>query len=541
MPASHPEAARRRFSGIVLATVLGTFISGGAGLAQTPQPDFPATLWQNTPRSTIEALLPLVGPTTAPSLQSLALRLIASAAPLPPDNAAVNGDTLAGLRVETLNGLGQTSAALALIRATPQAQMAQEQAQVSTDLAFLDNDLQGACDGVTGPYGTWVDSFWMKARLTCQILAGQTDIANQTLATLGAAGADPFLDLARRALGLDAPLPDKLPSPQPLAIALVAKAANGFPYRGLDGAGLSILHAIAVTPGLLADARLAAAEKATAYGALPPQTLAQLYGTLALDPADRTSPLDSAAKHADARGRAILFQAAENAADPATRANYLAAYLGRIGDAGLYQAGVAAAGALLDTVMPSPALKPDAADFAHALYALDRGAQARAWYDIAAQAPLSQPQTRRLQSIAVLAHIAGGDTAPEWAGLSLMPDSTGGSASNATVTRAALAAMLLNALGTPPPDSALISLLADNTAAGTSWPIPAAGPPLLLASSAAGGRVGGTVLAVLASLGTSGAAAAPPQVAQAVAALRAVGLATDARHLAIDAALSAGF
>jgi hypothetical protein len=49
------------------------------------------------------------------------------------------------------------------------------------------------------------------------------------------------------------------------------------------------------------------------------------------------------------------------------------------------------------------------------------------------------------------------------------------------------------------------------------------------------------VLALLASLGGAGAGASPPQEAQAVAALRAVGLDEDARHLAIDAAVAAGY
>jgi hypothetical protein len=100
--------------------------------------------------------------------------------------------------------------------------------------------------------------------------------------------------------------------------------------------------------------------------------------------------------------------------------------------------------------------------------------------------------------------------------------------------------MLLNAEGQPAPDSALLPLLADNTASSTSWPIPAAGPPLLLDSAAAGNRLGATVLAVLASLGSAGAAAPPPLIAKSVAGLREVGLIGEARHLAIDAAIASG-
>ncbi|MEI9986230.1 MAG: hypothetical protein WDN69_25500 [Aliidongia sp.] len=67
------------------------------------------------------------------------------------------------------------------------------------------------------------------------------------------------------------------------------------------------------------------------------------------------------------------------------------------------------------------------------------------------------------------------------------------------------------------------------------------GPGLLIESEAADKHLGGTVLAVLAGLGDEGAAGPSQTVAQAVAGLRKVGLADEARHLAIDAALAAGF
>ncbi|HTH98986.1 MAG TPA: hypothetical protein VL574_16335 [Stellaceae bacterium] len=508
--------------------------------------DFPNNAWAGTPPTTLEALLPLLQPSTAPSLQSLSLRMLAGSASWPVEAAQPqqpgSGDVLTGIRIETLTTFGRNHAALALIRTVPPPPQMADAAQVATDLAFLDGDLQGACNGITGPYANFADTFWLEARLTCQILSGQNDAATQALNALsGNTEIAPFLALATRALGGQANMPDNLPAPQPLSLALVAKAGNGFPYRGLDGASLSLLRAVALTSGIYDDARLLAAEKAAAYGALPASTLAAAYLALPVAPADKASPIDAASRHRDARGRAILFQAAHDATDPSTRANLLAGFLAQAAQAGLYQVSAAAAADLLVSIPVAPSLKPDAIDFARALYVLDRPDAARPWLDLASQSPLTAVQTRAVQSITVLAHIVGGPKAPDWTGFSLLPDGTNGNANTATVTKAALAAELLVALGEPAPDTALLSLLADNTAAGTSWPMPAAGPPLLLANAAAANRLGGTVLALLASLGGAGAGASPPQEAQAVAALRAVGLDEDARHLAIDAAVAAGY
>jgi hypothetical protein len=518
------------------AVALPAPTADSAGALGPDDNPLPPTLWQGTPRATVDALLPLIAPTPSPALQDLAYRLLASPAQPPQDDptAPAAPGALNGARVELLTEMGRSDAALTLIHAVPKAQMIQDAGQVAVDLAFLDNDVPAACGLVTGRDSSWQNGFWDEAQVTCQVLNGQTGPAQAGLDVLNDAQDKNagFLALVDRALGGNSALPDTLPAPQPLSLALIAKAGKGIPYKALDGASLSILRAFALTPGVLDDARLIAAEKAAAFGALPAAQLGEAYLALPIALADTADPMTSAEVHGDARGRAILYAAARNATDAGAKANFLAALFKMAAKAGLYQAVVAASASMLDTIPPEPPLKPDAADIARALYTLDRPAEARRWFDLA---PPDQQA-----GLMVLAHIVGGDTTPDWGNAALLPPATNGNANSTVVNRAALAAMLLNAEGTPAPDSALLPLLADNTASGTSWPMPAAGPPLVLDSAAAGNRMGATVLAVLATLGSAGVTAPPPLVAKAVLSLREIGLITEARHLAIDAAIAAG-
>ena len=488
----------------------------------------PATLWQGTSHATAEALIPKIKPSTAPTLQDLAYRLLASPAP-PPEGSKDAAGALLAFRAERLTALGHPDAALALVQSAPPAGGGEDAMRVIADLAFLSGDTRTACATAQARNPLWQDAYWDQATVACQALAGQADQAQLGLDMLREAKVkdDGFSALVLKTVGIDAKLPDILPAPQTMSLALLQKVGQPLPKKALDAAPLAIQRAVALGAGFPPDQRLAAAEKATAYGAIAPERLTEAYLAAELTDEDRQSPLNRAKAAGGGRGRAILFQAAHDASQLTAKANFLLAYLGDA-KSELFPTLVRAAADLLIEVPASEDLKFAAPDFARALYALDQPRQAGVWLDMAG------PEARA--GLLPLAHVAAGDAAPPWAGETLA-DLAGGKKDAAAPRRAAAAALLLTAEGVALPDRMLLPLADANAASLGSPPV---GPAAMLAGAAASKRLGGTLLALFAAVGDQGIGTQPVLAAQAVAALRQVGLAEEARHLAIDIAIAEG-
>jgi len=486
----------------------------------------PAELWQGTTRATAEALIPRIKPSTSAVLQELAYRLLASPATAPEADQP-DGGALLAYRAERLTALGHPDAALALLQSAPSP--SEDASRVITDLAFLSGDSRAACATTHGRDPAWQNPYWDQATATCQALDGQADEAQLSLDILREAKVkdDGFAALVLKAVGIDTRLPDSLPAPQTLSLVLWQKTGQPLPKKALDGAPPAIERAVALGSGFPPDQRLAAAEKAALYGAIAPERLAEAYLATDISDEDRQSPLNRAKAAGGARGRAILFQAAHDAGQLTAKAGFLLSFLGD-GRAELFPALVRAAGPMLVEVPASEDLKFAAPDFARALYALDQQRQAGAWFEMLG----SDAQV----GLVPLAQIAAGDAAPPWPTESLA-DLGGGKQDAGATRRATAAALLLTAEGVALPDQMLLSL-GDASAAGLG--APAAGPAAMLASNAATGRLGGTLLALFAALGDQSLGAQPVLAAQAVAALRRVGLPDEARHLAIDIALAEG-
>jgi hypothetical protein len=490
----------------------------------------PATLWQGTLHAAAETLIPRIKPSTSPALQDLAYRLLASPA-APPEGGKDDAGALIAFRAERLTALGRPDAALALLQSAPSTAAGGEDAtRVVADLAFLSGDTRTACATTKTRDPAWQGAYWDQATVACQALAGEADQAQLGLDMLreGKVKDDGFSALVLKTIGIDTKLPDILPTPQTMSLALLQQAGQPLPKKALDAAPLAIQRAVALGAGFPPDQRLAAAEKAAAYGAIAPERLAEAYLAAELTDEDRQSPLNRAKAAGGARGRAILFQAAHDAGPLTSKANFLLAFLGDA-KSELYPGLVRAAANLLIEVPASEDLKFAAPDFARALYALNQPRQAGAWFEMAG------PEAQA--TLAPLAHVVAGDAAPPWGGETLA-DLAGGKKDAAAPRRAAATVLLLTAEGIPVPDPMLLAL-ADANQASVNAPA-AAGPAAMLAGAAATGRLGGALLALFAAVGDQGIGTQPALMAQAVAALRQVGLPGEARRLAIDIAIAEG-
>jgi hypothetical protein len=500
-----------------------------AGVLGPNEHGFPATLWQDTTRATVMALLPKIGTTTSPALQDLAYRLLATSAP--PPTGPGEGSLLA-LRAERLtDALGRADSALALLQSLPADQRSEDLAKVTVDLAFLSGERSSACREIRSRDRSWRSPSWDQGLVVCAVLDGDATEAQLGLDLLREAKFkdEGFSALVQRALGTEAKLPDALPSPQPMALTLLDKAGAAVPKKALDGARLPVLVAIANGSGFPPEQRVVAAEKAASLGALAPEALAAAYLNAPFDEGDTESPVTRAAAAGGARGRAMLFHAAHDATEFQAKANFLQTLLLKSPRTDVYPAVVRAALPVLQQVPVSIELKPLAVDFARAFYAADRPEEARQWLDLA--------DPPAAASVLALAHVAAGAAAPPWSDTPLTDLAGGGGKKDTALAqrRATVLAQLLTAEGVQVPATLLVALL-DTPAGGAS----SVGPGLLIDGEADAKHLGGTLLAVLAALGDIGAGAPSQTVAQAIAGLRKVGLDDEARHLAIDAALAAG-
>ena len=494
---------------------------------------FPATLWQTTPRILVAAALGQIQPTTSPALQSLARRLLLSPAEAPAGDDPATGPNLALLRVQTLTALGQVSDAMALadqlhLRTDPEAVE-----QLRIQLRFVANDTDGGCQKIQEAIGRYQDVWWDRAFIACQALAGDQAKAAMGQAMLrerNAAPDAPFDSLIDAVAGRPVKI-DHMPNATPMDIALLAATKLPLPMDTLLAADPSLLHEWATNPKIANDRRLAAAERAAYLGALSLDDLRDTYTEVSFKDAERKSVL---AQSSDSpRSRAILYSIAREETDPAVRAQALNILLQAAHKQGTFPVTARLVTPLLLEINPAPELAWFAPEVIRAFYVAARPAEARQWLQ------LVDPQTAA--ALFPLARLAEGASGPAWpAGgledvLNSIPAKDGAGANKLVLIAALFAA---SGETVTPSDWALVAGLPPVPAA--PWPNAALVLDQRLAAD--NHRLGETVLTILAICNAGNALTTQPALlAQAVAGLRAVGLDADARSLAVEAAIDAGF
>ncbi len=530
-PAPAPAAPAESAGGAgddISATPLAPMDTSWVGILGPADGAFPRSLWAATPRTVVAAALPLLQPTTSPVLQDLARRLLLSDAVAPPGQDAAAGSGLADLRFDRVLALGRIDG-IPLINAMPQTQLSEALDRDSVELRFAANDVGGACALIQDRAARYRDVWWDRALVACQALTGHFDEAalglsamreRKTLDDPAFAVLIETIDGHRRKL-------DKLPDPTPMRMTLLAAAKLPLPAEALAAASPAALAVWATSDKVPAADRLAAGEKAQAFGALPPGGLGLLYGSVDATAAEQSAALKGGKLPDDARGRAILYDIARANGAPATRAAALAPLLADARRRGVYATTARLVAPLVVEMQPASALSGFAGDAARVLMAAGHVDLAAPWIDLA--------KLPELRVVAGLARAPGSDE-----GASPVKDAIADLTARdaaAAPRQIDLLAALLSALGQPITAIDLAPLLR-MTHAGI---LPGAALWLDQQQAAAGGRLGETVLTSL-LLATAGdrLTVEPILLARVVSGLKAVGLEADARALAVEAALDAG-
>jgi hypothetical protein len=317
---------------------------------------------------------------------------------------------------------------------------------------------------------------------------------------------------------------EKLPQPTPMLVTLMAKAKLPLPQEAVAAADLASLRAWAGNESVPPLQRLAAAERAVSLGALPPAALAELYAKVEVKPEELGQAIKQGKSPASPRDRALLFQVARTDPAAAVRATALKALLADARKRGELVTMARVVAPILVDLPAGDELAPFAPDAVRALLAARRADAAAPW--LASLDPAQVPLLLGLMRLAS----ADSDTAA-------LRDAAAAGAQRDAAQAATLLA-LAQALGQKVSPADWAPLIAA-PAHGAS--LPSAALWLDQEQAAAGKRLGETVLTTL-ILARQGEhlASEPIILSRAVAALKAVGLADEARALAIEAALGAG-
>jgi hypothetical protein len=520
------------------------------GLADPAQLKLPANLWAGSGREVVDRLIAtLPGTGVSTPARDLAKRLLIAAG-LPPSSTTPSKESFVGLRAAKLLAMGDVESATGLARLVPGRAEDDTLAHVLLDAAFAAYDNSGACALTRARLTRLSDAYWQKALIFCQALAGEHARAQLGLSLLREQNAPEdaaFGRLVGLLAGETRAAVDRLPEATPLHLAMMRAARQNLPTDLATTSEPLVLRMIATSPNAALETRLLAAERAEAFGAVPAETLAQIYDSVPFTPEQLASALSFAEGDRGPRGRAILYRAAKAQTVGVARAEALQRSWRLARERGGYATAVRVALPLLLELPPAAELSFFAAEAVRALLLTGHVEEARRWQAViraeaAAGNELAATAETLLWPVVWLADAEGrrGDATPLAKRFEAWRQAQQRLEATAVRHRAPLVATLIFSSGERP-DPAIVSPLLAGDLARESAPMPNLGLWLGIGAALEGGRVGETALFALALLGPEGAAgAAPHTIALVLDALRAAGLDAEARALAVEAAVAAG-
>ncbi len=512
---------------------------------------FGVEMWQGSDRRIVTRLLGLLPDTmSSRGMRALARRLLTSIASPPISQFEIADEveqSLLGLRIERLMALGEVAELNDLLAVVPSRGDDENRARTRVEGLLLARDTAEACRLVRNGIASYHQvPYWRKAMVLCQMIAGDVDQMMLGLDLLRESGGDDddpmFFSLASALFGAAPEIPEDA-TLTPLHLAMVQTIGTALPPGQVARATPALLVAIARMPNLDVEQRAAAVERACAMGLLDGAALARAYDGFSFTPEELAGAIGATETMAGVRLHALLYQAARDQNLPASRAEILRVAL-ELGVAeGLYQALAPVYVPLLLEVPVTPTLSWFAADAGRALYAVGRYEQASAWLMLGRQEALINPQAgTAAASLWPYSRLAGGaalttdGTLAAWRALRAGMGAGGGDVGlhrGQTLLRAAF-----QALGEWDPLS-WGQIAAEGEVANRIAPNAALLYALDEASESR--RIGETVLLALIVLGAEGPGESHAYaLSAALTALTRVGLETEARALAIEAALASG-
>jgi len=510
---------------------------------------FGEDMWRGTPRYLIERLLPkLPVAIRSPVLRDLQRRLLLSGAAMPPATDITRetiAPSLISTRIAALQNMGAFKDARTLTALTPKRTTDPALLRLQAQDKLFANDYGSACQLVDTVGENLTKPYWQQLLVFCQTLQGDTQGASfgaELLAESQAVEDPAFFELVDRlTTASNAPI-DSLPNPKPLHLAALRTAQIQIPDDAIAATTPAVLRTIGVSPNARLETRLEAAERAVEFGAMPAYRLAEIYMAEKFDPDEINNALSLAAADRSPRGRALLFQAAQIETLAISQAAVLAKAFEIATEENRYLHVIDVYRTPLSDLAASGEMAWFAPEAARALYALDRPLPARNWLAELRQASAQDPNlAAAVASVWLISLLTDSAVGEENFDTDLLAwiDYHKTSAKKDWTARAAAGLKLLESLGYVIPDEAWWRILDSTAAAEVQRHLP--GLRTAIVRAANGGRRAEAIMLILLRFGEAGPDITDVDaVADAVVALRTIGLETEAKRLVLELAATAG-
>ena len=553
-----------------------------AGVLDAKDGGFGIGMWKGTSQQLLsKMIMRLPVNIKSKAMRDLMRRLLMSTAILP-EGMAGDGSYIAS-RISLLSKMGDISSVNQLLDATPGRSKIRQLVRYEAEARFLANDNARACSLAAQQISTESSPFWQKSFIFCQALAGEHDKAALGVTLLQEVGDDdePFYSLVDALAGNPATI-ESLPDPTPMHLSIARVAKAQLPSDVVASSRPGILRTIAVSPNASVEIRLEAAERAEIAGALDVDTLRQLYTSVSFSDQELANPLSKAEAESGPLSRALLYRTSLIQTVPTAQAEAAskALYLGRKG--GRYASIARVFLPVLKRIPPSAELSWFAPEIIRAFLSCGEQVSATPWFSLLrTSAQHNQESAEALVALLPVARLAGYSHTIEWSSKHLNKWWEQVRKDNGASNKAALLYNLLEVLGDDVPRKAwdalldgpqLITIAMPNSALWHSLDeatkvsslaqkalLRAPFSDVLQTSStvqtdqdvvqtsitddrlALPPRIGEIILLALIALGESGPSQSEPIVLRKVLdSLKTVGLESEVRALALEAAVAAG-
>jgi hypothetical protein len=544
---------------------IGTLTKGSGG--------FGISMWEGTNRSLIDKLLPkLPINSSSRAMRSLIRRLLLSAAKAPgisntikdkivseqPGEKASIISTeinltgkLLSMRIERLLAMGDLLGATNLLNVAPNRDTDPMLLKNQINVLFLSNDNARACSLVLQRGTNFEPSYWQKSLVYCQALAGEIAKANLGADLLREIGEkDPtYFGLLNLLLNQEKFMITSLTEPSPLHFSMIRAAKIKLPKNFTSSNNAAVLKTIATSPNMDPALRIETAERAEAVGALQTTVLRELYASVNFPKEILDNALSQSTKDRSALSRALLYRKALNERIPTAKAEILSIVFKIAREDGKFHSAARLYHHILRDVPATKDLVWFAPEAARALLAAGDSLSAESWFNVLVPTTgLSGKKAVVLRDhLAPLARLTGQLPDEKWNEKQLDNwwkfeiESSEKKSVNFSIVygRATLLYSLLEALGDRVPARRWEPLLKSTLQPSIIMPP----TPLwrMLNQAVTEVKLAETVLLSMLMLGEFGPTQVNPIVLrQVIISLRRVGLHSDARALALEAAVAAG-
>ena len=259
------------------------------------------------------------------ALRNLERRLLLSIAAAPEDHKDIS---LMAHRVAKLQAIGAYGDVARLISASAHDKMPADLAKAQVNALLVTGLLDDACADIES-YGNQFDTpFWLKAAAYCQLRAKNNSSASFTIDLVREVEGekDKLFFALNKAIRTGSNVsPDLLVNLRPLDVAMLELTKQGLPASKLQNADAPTLIAFVKSANTAIALKLEAARLAEKRGYITTDELASTYMSVTFTSSELANVLDdTTSEDSPAREYAKLYQAAAKADVPAVRAEILA-------------------------------------------------------------------------------------------------------------------------------------------------------------------------------------------------------------------------